>query len=292
MLRHLPAVALEALLAVFNSLWESGVLPDAWREATIIPILKPGKSGLDPLHYRPISLTSSLCKLMEKMVNARLNWFLEHHNVLANAQCGFRKHRSAVDHILALDTEARACFSQKKHLGAVFFDIEAAYDTVLRHGILLKLHNYGVRGRMGAFLQSFLSHRHFRVRVGGHLSNSFPQENGIPQGGVLSVALFAVMINDIGDELPTAVGRSLLMTSPSGTRPPVPASCPDSCSFPCHALKGGVRRTASAFRRLKPSPSTSVDVAVLNPTWGSVCTASQSQHSQWRSSLASSSTGV
>ena len=66
MLRHLPAVAQEALLAVFNSPWESGVFPEAWREATVIPILKPGKSGLDPLHYRPISLTSSLCKLMEK----------------------------------------------------------------------------------------------------------------------------------------------------------------------------------------------------------------------------------
>ena len=71
MLLRLPAVALEALLAVFNSLWESGVFPDAWREATVIPILKPGKSGLDPLHYRPISLTSSLCKLMERMANVR-----------------------------------------------------------------------------------------------------------------------------------------------------------------------------------------------------------------------------
>ena len=211
MLLRLPAVALEALLAVFNSLWESGVFPDAWREATVIPILKPGKSGSDPLHYRPISLTSSLCKLMERMVNVRLNWFLEHHHVFTNAQCGFRKHRSAVDHILVLDTEVRACFSQKKHLGAIFFDIEAAYDTVLRHGILQKLFKYGVRGRMGMFIQNFLSHRHFRVRVGNHLSSSFAQENGVPQGGVLSVALFAVMINDIGDELPRAVGRSLFV---------------------------------------------------------------------------------
>ena len=82
-------------------------------------------------------------------MNVRLNWFLEHHHVFTNAQCGFRKHRSAVDHILVLDTEVRACFSQKKHLGAIFFDIEAAYDTVLRHGILQKLFKYGVRGRMG-----------------------------------------------------------------------------------------------------------------------------------------------
>ena len=211
MLRRLPERALIALLAVFNSIWETGMFPAAWREATVIPVLKPGKSGLDPLHYRPISLTSSLCKLMEKMVNVRLSWFLEHHNVFTSAQCGFRKHRSAVDHILALDTEARTCFIQRKHLGAVFFDIEAAYDTVLREGILKKLFLYGIRGRMGFFIQSFLSHRLFNVRVGNHLSRTFSQENGIPQGGVLSVALFAVMINDICDELPAAIGRSLFV---------------------------------------------------------------------------------
>ena len=76
---------------------------------------------------------------MEKMVNVRLSWWLEHHNIFTNSQCGFRKHRSSVDHLLALDTEVRACFREKKHLGAVFFDIEAAYDTVPRHRIYQKL---------------------------------------------------------------------------------------------------------------------------------------------------------
>ena len=211
MLRHLPAAALEVLLAIFNTSWETGTFPEAWREATVIPLLKAGKSGLDPLHYRPISLTSSLSKLMEKMVNMRLSWFLEHHGVFTNAQCGFRKHRSSVDHILSLDTEVRACFSEKKHLGAVFFDIEAAYDTVLRQSILRKLFRYGIRGRMGFFIENFLSSRRFRVRVGNHLSTSFIQENGVPQGGVLSVALFAVAINDIGDGLSAAIGRSLFV---------------------------------------------------------------------------------
>ena len=190
--------------------WETGTFPAAWQLATVIPILKPGKSGLNPLHYRPISLTSSLCKLMEKMVNVRLSWFLEYHGVFTNAQCGFRKHRSSVDHILALDTEIRTAFIQKKHLGAIFFDIEAAYDTAMRPVVLRKLFGYGIRGSMGFFLQNFLSNRSFRVRIGNHLSSTFAQENGIPQGGVLSVALFAIMINDIGDELPAAIGSVLV----------------------------------------------------------------------------------
>ena len=161
MLRRLPAAVLEALLATFNSLWEIETFPAAWREATVIPILKHGKSGLDPLHYRTISLTSSFCKLMEKMVNMRLSWYLERHGILTNAQCGFRKHRTAVDHILILDTEARASFARKKHLGALFFDIEAAYDTVLRPVIIRKLFKYGIRGCMGFFIQNFLSRRSF-----------------------------------------------------------------------------------------------------------------------------------
>ena len=211
MLRRLPAVALEVLLATFNSIWETGTFPEAWREAIVIPVLKPGKSGSDPLDYRPISLTSALCKLMEKMINVRLSWFLERHDIFTRAQCGFRKHRSAVDHILALDTEIRAGFIKKKHIGAIFFDIEAAYDTVPRDLILRKLHSYGICGRMGLFIKNFLSGRRFRVRVGNTYSSSIIPDKGVPQGGVLSVALFAVLINDISDELPTAVGRSLFV---------------------------------------------------------------------------------
>ena len=102
-------------------------------------------------------------------------------------------------------------FFLKHPVGAIFFDIEAAYDTVARPVILRKLFKYGIRGCMGFFIQNFLSNRSFRVRVGNHLSSSFMQENGVPQGGVLSVALFAIMINDIGDDLPAAIGRSLFV---------------------------------------------------------------------------------
>ena len=211
MLRHLPDCSLQALLAVFNSLWQKGEFPESWREAIVIPILKPDKSGLDPLHYRPISLTSSVCKLFEKMVSKRLCWFLEQQGVFTNAQCGFRQHRSTVDHLLTLDTSVRVAFEKSRHVGAVFFDIEAAYDTAWRHGILLKLLRHGIKGSMGIFLKNFLSDRHFKVRVGNCLSDDFTQINGVPQGGVLSVPLFGVMVNDIGDALPQSVGRSLFV---------------------------------------------------------------------------------
>ena len=211
MLKLLPQCALDALLATFNALWESGDFPAVWREAIIVPILKPGKTGSDPRDYRPISLTSSLCKLFEKMVNVRFTWYLEYHNIFANAQCGFRKNRSTVDHLVALDTAIRVAFKEKRHVGAIFFDIEAAYDSTWRHGVLMKVFQHGIRGPMGVFLQNFLSDRVFRVRVGGALSDTFRQMEGIPQGSVMSVGLFALMINDIGDELPHSIERSLFV---------------------------------------------------------------------------------
>ena len=211
MIRHFPPRALDVLLSLFNELWETGQFPDAWREAVVIPLLKPGKTGSDPRHYRPISLTSALCKLFEKLVNSRLSWFLEQRNIFAESQCGFRKNRSTVDHLVTFDTVVRTAFKQRHHVGAVFFDIEAAYDTAWRHGILMKAYRYGIRGNMGRFLQNYLKERFFRVRVGHQLSDRFRQKDGVPQGGVLSVALFALMINDVVDVLPRPIGRSLFV---------------------------------------------------------------------------------
>ena len=146
------------------------------------------------------------------MVSKRLCWFLEQQAlVFTNAQCGFRQHRSTVDHLLTLDTSVRVAFAKSRHVGAVFFDIEAAYDTAWRHGILLKLLRHGIKGSMGIFLKNFLTDRCFKVRVGNCLSDDFTQINGVPQGGVLSVPLFGVMVNDIGDALPQSVGRSLFV---------------------------------------------------------------------------------
>ena len=68
-LKHLPDVLLDLLLLLLNDLWQSQDFPDGWREATVIPIPKPGKDRTDPNNYRPIALTSCLCKIMERMIN-------------------------------------------------------------------------------------------------------------------------------------------------------------------------------------------------------------------------------
>ena len=74
-LKHLPDVSLDLLLLLLNNLWQSQDFPDEWREATVIPVPKPGEDRTDPNNYRPIALTSCLCKIMEGMINHRLTCF-------------------------------------------------------------------------------------------------------------------------------------------------------------------------------------------------------------------------
>lgn len=209
MLRHLPDDSLSFLLNIYNAMWRNGFIPPSWKASTIIPIPKPGKDPANPLHYRPIALTSCLIKVFEKMVNVRLVWFLEKHTHLSPVQYGFRRARSTTDALVQLESTICRAFAQKRHVVSVFFDLEKAYDTTWRYGILHVLHSIGLRGHLPLFLQSFLRDRTFRVRVGTALSRIFVQEEGVPQGSVLSVTLFGLAINGIAYNLPPDIHCSL-----------------------------------------------------------------------------------
>jgi len=201
-LQHLPMTVLNILLDIFNSIWLGETFPNCWRQATIIPVPKPGKDPSVPNNYRPIALTSCLCKTMERMVNSRLVWYLESQNLLTVHQSGFRQNRSTLDHLVSLETFIRDSFVQGDHVFTIFFDLEKAYDTTWKHGILVDLFNMDLRGRLPTFISNFLSNREFRVRVGSTFSDPQPQEMGVPQGSILSVTLFIVKINSIVQVLP------------------------------------------------------------------------------------------
>ena len=197
MLKHLPETALDTLLHIFNGIWTTGVFPESWRLATIIPIPKPGKDHAEPTNYRPIALTSCLCKTLERMINKRLVWYLESNNLITKLQLGFRAERSTNDNLVRLETFIRDAFIKREHVVAVFFDLEKAYDTTWRYGILKDLHNFGMKGRLPNFIKSFLEDRTIQVRVGSTLSDLYDQEQGVPQGAILSTTLFNVKLNDI-----------------------------------------------------------------------------------------------
>ena len=208
-LKHLPHSSLSILLDIFNNVWQTGEFPSSWREALVIPIAKPGKDAKDPNSYRPIALTSCICKTLERMVNDRLVWFLESNNLIVSVQSGFRRQRSTLDHLVRFETYLREAFIKKQHVVSVFFDLESAYDTTWKHGILKDLHDFGLRGRLPIFIAAFLDERLFRVRVGNTLSGAREQEMGVPQGCILSVTLFSIKINSIVKAINPGVDCSL-----------------------------------------------------------------------------------
>ena len=72
LLKHLPVESMSLLLDIYNYIWQTGDFPECWNEAIVIPIPKPGKDHGDPNNYRPISLTSCVCKTLERIINDRL----------------------------------------------------------------------------------------------------------------------------------------------------------------------------------------------------------------------------
>ncbi|GFX70220.1 probable RNA-directed DNA polymerase from transposon X-element [Trichonephila clavipes] len=180
-----------------RKVWKEHCFPSSWREAIVIPILKPGKVATDPLSYRPIALTSCFCKTFESMLNTRLVYILEKEKCISPLQSGFRKGRSTLDNLVLLESQIRDAFVRRNHLVSLFFDIEKAYNRTWRYGILRNMHDFGPRGNLPIFIFNFLAVRYFHVRIGHLSSHKFIQDQDVPQGSVLSVTLFNIHMSSI-----------------------------------------------------------------------------------------------
>ena len=197
-LKNLPTEILNILLNIINDHWDSHTFPESWREALLLPIPKPGKDHQDPSNFRPIALTSCLCKTVERMVNERLIYYLEKKNLLTKFQAGFRAERSTIDQLVRLESFIKDAFAEGDHVVGVFFDLAKAYDTTWKYGILKDLYDFELRGNLPIFIKNFLSDRTFQILLCNTLSpKQFTQEEGVPQGAILSTTLFNVKLNGI-----------------------------------------------------------------------------------------------
>jgi potassium voltage-gated channel Eag-related subfamily H protein 8 len=95
------------------------------------------------------------------MINNRLVWYLENNGIITNFQSGFRKQRSTNDHLVRLETFIKKAFVNKEHLVSIFFDLEKAYDTTWKYGILKDLKDTVLKSRLPLFISRFLNDGHF-----------------------------------------------------------------------------------------------------------------------------------
>ncbi|XP_075556525.1 uncharacterized protein LOC142588575 [Dermacentor variabilis] len=204
MLRDLDDDHRRHLLDAYNAVFREGCLPDPWRCAVVVPVLKRGKPARDLSSYRPVSLTSVPGKTMETMALSRLQWIARARGALPPEQCGFRAHRSTGDCIAVIV----GTLEQARRAGAAAFllllDVRSAFDSLPHESIISAVEALGVVGNLLAYVKAFLSDRTFAVRVGRATSSPRPVTTGVPQGSVLSPFLFNLALAPIIECLPKA----------------------------------------------------------------------------------------
>lgn len=183
------------LCLIFNASMESGIVPELFKEAYVVPVHKKDPPLIS--NFRPVSVTSVVCRTMERIVRDRLIAHLEENDLLPANQFGFRAKHSVVDALLGSHDDWTQALEEGHHVDCVFVDFSSAFDKLNFVLLMHKLKSLGVESYLLQWINNFLRNRKCMVRIGNTFSEPYSPSSGTPQGSALGPLLFIVYTSDL-----------------------------------------------------------------------------------------------
>ncbi|KAK3517722.1 hypothetical protein QTP70_016495, partial [Hemibagrus guttatus] len=214
----LGEAAVEFLASLFNRVLESERMPEEWRRSVFVPIFKNKGDVQICSNYRGIKLMSHTMKLWERVVEARLRKVVE----ICEQQYGFMPRKSTTDAIFALRILMEKYRDGQRELHCVFVDFEKVYDRVPREELWYCMRKSGVAEKYVRVVQDMYERSRAVVRCALGQTEEFKVEVGLHQGSALSPFLFAIVMDQLSEEVSGDKGcaalTSALRSNPSHLR--------------------------------------------------------------------------
>ena len=199
-MQELSAELCIPLTMIFEKSIETAQLPDQWKVARVSAIFEKGNKKLAS-NYRPVSITSIVCRTFEKIIRYQIVSFLMEHGLLSNFQFGFKKGRSTTLQLLNVLNDWTQSMENKNSTDCVYMDYQKAFDKVPHGRLLAKLEAYNLSSEVINWIKEYLTGRSQCVEVNGKASEWLRVTSGIHQGSVLGSLLFLIYINDLPDDI-------------------------------------------------------------------------------------------
>jgi hypothetical protein len=183
------------LAHIFNLSLSTGTFPSELKLCRVIPIFKSG-SAFECDNYRPISLLSSISKVLEKIVSEKLISHLLDNDLLYTHQYGFLPHKSTEHSLMQILSYVSKALNDGNYCIGVFLDLKKAFDVCSHNILLKKLEKMGISGTALLWFKNYLSGRSQIVEINGCKSEAFSLDISVIQGSILGPILFLCYIND------------------------------------------------------------------------------------------------